>query len=101
MAIKGVLRLLGIEFPREHDVSDVILQIGWKEIGAPPWFAENIEKLAKIMREITPKRGPAMYGFEKEMRPAAEIFSVDDGTKALNEAKFVFESCQRFFEEWK
>lgn len=42
-----------------------------------------------------------MYGFEKEMKPAGEIFSSDDGIKALNEARFVFETCQRFFAEWK
>lgn len=101
MAIKGILRLSGIEFPREHDVSDVLLKTEWKEIGSPSWFMDNIEKLARIMREITPKRGPAMYGFEKEMKPAGEIFSSDDGIKALNEARFVFETCQRFFLEWK
>lgn len=101
MAIKGVLRLVGIEFPREHDVSDVLLQTDWRQIGAPSWFIEDFEKLASIMREITPKRGPAMYGFEKEMKPAGEIFSAEDGIKALNEARFVYESCQKFYQEWK
>lgn len=101
LSIKGVLRALSIEFPREHDMSDVLVKVAWKEIGSPNWFTARVEDLAKIMREITPKRGPAMYGFEKEMKPASAIFSQEDGMKATEDARFVFETCKKFLQEWK
>lgn len=56
--------------------------------------------MARIMREITPKRGPAMYGFEKEMKPASAIFSQEDGMKAVEDARFVLETCKKFLQEW-
>jgi HEPN domain-containing protein len=101
MSIKGVLRAVSIEFPREHDVSDVLINVEWKGFGSPGWFIERVERLGKIMREITPKRGPAMYGFEKEMKPAKDLFSHEDGIKATTDAKFVYETCQRFLQEWR
>jgi len=101
LCIKGILRAASIEFPREHDVSDVLINTEWRGIGSPGWFVDRVESMAKIMREITPKRGPAMYGFEGEMKPANAIFSVDDGIKATTDARFVFETCKKFFQEWR
>ena len=101
LAMKGVLRAASIEFPREHDVSDVFSSVAWEEIGSPSWFVERVEGLARIMREITPKRGPAMYGFEREMKPAHDLFSFEDGNKAINDARFVLGTCQKFLQEWK
>lgn len=101
LSIKGVLRVASIEFPREHDVSDVLINIAWREMGSPDWFTGRVEGMAKIMREITPKRGPAMYGFEKEMKPANAIFSREDGAKAVQDARFVFETCKKFLQEWR
>lgn len=101
LSIKAVLRTVAIEFPREHDVSEVLLNTEWGRIGSPIWFTEQVEVMAKIMREITPKRGPALYGFEMEMKPAHAIFSLEDGIKATTDARFVFETCMKFIQEWK
>jgi HEPN domain-containing protein len=101
LSVKGILRGFGIEFPREHDVSDVLLDLGQSNLEIPFWFVEKINNIARIMREITPKRGPAMYGLEREMKPASELFSKEDGEKALDDAVFVFNNCKRVFEEWR
>jgi HEPN domain-containing protein len=101
LVIKGILRAAAIEFPREHDVSDVLLARPWGELGAPEWFVQRVPELARIMREITPKRGPAMYGFEREMKPAKDIFSAEDGGRAAGDARFVLEIGRRFFQEWR
>jgi hypothetical protein len=53
------------------------------------------------MQEITPKPGPAMYGFEREMKPAHAIFSLEDGQKATRDAKFVYEACGKFLKQWE
>jgi len=101
LVVKGILRAAAIEFPREHDVSDVFLGTAWASLGAPGWFVQRVPELARIMREITPKRGPAMYGFEREMKPAKDIFSAEDGGRAVGDAKSALETGRRFFQEWR
>lgn len=98
LAIKGLLRLVGIEFPREHDVSDVLL--GSAGRFPEPW-RDALPELARRMREITPKRGPAMYGFETQGIPASEAFDEEDGRGALRDAEFVHSRCAAHFDDWK
>lgn len=97
LAVKGLLRLAGIEFPREHDVSDVLLASAARLPG--PWHAV-LPELARKMREITPKRGPAMYGLEAQGIPASQAFDEDDGRAALADAEFVLARCAAWLEEW-
>lgn len=103
LSVKAVLRCLSIEFPREHDVSDVLRELDEASLGEaefPLWFKEDLPRLADVMEEITPKRGPAMYGFERELRPARGAFASEEGTKAVEDAQFVYDRCSRFLEEW-
>lgn len=98
LAIKGLLRLVGIEFPLEHDVSEVLLSSAGR---FPMVWQGVLPDLARRMREITPKRGPAMYGLEAQGIPASEAFDEEDGRGALADAEFVHSRCAGFFEEWK
>ena len=98
LAIKGLLRLVGIEFPREHDVSAVLLSSA--DRFPEPW-REALPELARRMREITPKRGPAMYGLEAQGIPASEAFDEEDGRAALDDAELIYSRCSAYFEDWK
>lgn len=98
LAIKGLLRLVGIEFPREHDVSEAL--VGSRDRFPGSW-REDVLDLARRMREITPKRGPAMYGLEAQGIPASEAFDETDAREALADAEFVVSRCVRYFEDWK
>ena len=98
LAIKGLLRLAGIEFPREHDVSNALLDSAGRF--PEPW-REALPELARRMQEITPKRGPAMYGLESQGIPASEAFDENDGRGALADAEFAYSRCAAYFEEWK
>jgi hypothetical protein len=31
-----------IEFPREHDVSEVLMSVPWEKIGSPTWFVDQV-----------------------------------------------------------
>jgi hypothetical protein len=42
-----------------------------------------------------------MYGFEREMKPAKNIFSAEDGGRAVGDAKSALETGRRFFQEWR
>ena len=97
LAIKGIFRLLAIEFPKEHDVSKVLLDISQK---LPLWFQEEINSVSEIVKRLSKERGPAMYGDEEDMKPAEEIFKREDGERALNDSKYVLGLCERFFKEW-
>jgi HEPN domain-containing protein len=99
LSIKAVLRTLAIEFPKEHDVSDILQGLDGFEL--PDWFKKELPGLASIMRKITPKRGPALYGFERELKPPSEIFSRGDGEDAQRDAEEVYRKCNRFIEEWE
>lgn len=97
LSVKSVLRAVGIEFPREHDVSDVLLELN---VDMPDWFKEKVPEIARIMSEITPKRGVSMYGLERELRPASDIFSEEDASAELENANEVHSDCDRFVRWW-
>jgi HEPN domain-containing protein len=97
LAMKGVFRLLAIEFPKEHDVSKVMSDISPK---LPEWFQKEVDKVSAIVKKLAEDRGPAMYGDERHLKPPGEIFKREDGERALNDSKYVLGLCERFFKEW-
>lgn len=97
LAMKGVFRLLTIEFPKEHDVSKVMSDISPK---LPDWFQKEVNKVSAIVKKLAEDRGPAMYGDERHLKPPGEIFKKEDGERALDDSKYVLGLCERFFREW-
>ena len=95
MSLKAVLRAFGIEYPKKHDVSDALDLIE----NFPEWFSSKLHAVKEISRDLAKKRGPAMYGYELELKPAFELFDEDDAVKAINSAKEVFELCNRLIFE--
>ena len=96
LSLKAVLRSIAIEYPREHDVSRALEMLKEK---FPDWFSFKIPEFIRISRDLSKKRGPAMYGYEAELRPASDIFSSEDAEEALKSAEGVFETCNRLIEE--
>lgn len=92
---KAVLISLGIDFPKEHDVSDVFLQI--QEISnLPQWFREEIGLIADIVAELAEQRGLAGYGFEEGIDVT---YFKEYAPEALEKAKRVHTLCKKFIEE--
>ncbi|MCD6509277.1 MAG: HEPN domain-containing protein [Thermoprotei archaeon] len=95
LSLKAALRVVGIEYPRVHDVGDVL------EANAdrfPEWFRDHIPRLRRISAELAQKRGPSLYGIERLGKPPSEIFGEGDAREALEKARFVYELCRKFFE---
>ncbi len=61
LALKGALRLVGIEPPKWHDVGPVLKR---ERERFPPEFKEHIDKIASISRSLRKERELAMYGDE-------------------------------------
>ncbi len=92
---KAVLISLGIDFPKEHDVSDALLQI--QEIShLPQWFREELSSIADIVAELAEQRGLAGYGFEEGIEVT---YFKEYAPEALEEAKRVHTLCKKFIEE--
>jgi len=94
-ASKAALTVMGIEYPKVHDVSDVLMTIGPR---LPAWFRERLDEMCRILTELAEKRGLAGYGFEKglDVSHFAEAAPV-----CVKEAEFVLENCRKLVENVK
>lgn len=92
LSLKAILRSIAIEYPRDHDVGEALETA--KDI-FPDWFSIKIVDFKRISRDLSKKRGPAIYGYEASLRPASDIFSRDDAEEALKSAEDVYDSCYK------
>ena len=81
LALKGLLRHCGIEAPRIHDVSDVLLAES-ERLPAP--LRPEVERLAHISRDLRRDRELAFYGAE-DLTPSS-FYSKDDAVRARDGA---------------
>lgn len=100
LGLKAVLRLLGMEYPREYDVSDVLVEIAQiREL--PDWFRFELETISVVSKRLAGERGPAFYGDENAFIPPREIYSREDAEKAIDGAKRIYELSKKLFIWWK
>jgi HEPN domain-containing protein len=92
LASKAILRISGIEYPREHDVSPVLEA---ERDRLPNPIIENLEAIIKLSSELASLRGPAMYGYEREGIPAREAFKKDYSLEVLTEVKKLVEIMRK------
>ncbi len=97
LSLKAILRSVAVEYPREHDVSDSLELVKEK---FPEWFSSKIPDFIRISRDLSKKRGPALYGYEAQLRPASDIFSRNDAEDALMSAEDVFDACDRLIKDF-
>jgi HEPN domain-containing protein len=82
LALKGLLRGFGVDPPRIHDVSDVLIA----ERGRfPRAIAEKIDALAESSRQLRRDRELAFYGAE-DLTPSG-FYSRADADRARNSAR--------------
>lgn len=81
LALKALLRHFGIEFPRIHDVSQILIA----EKNRLP-KALDIKRLAGISKELRRDREISFYGSE-DLTPS-DFYDVNDAQKALDSAKY-------------
>jgi len=98
LSLKSVLRVAGIEYPKQHEVSDVLLE---KKELYPGWFAEELEKVSRISKELMRKKVPSMYGEETLGRPPRSLFGREDAESSVRSAEYVFNLADRLLSEWK
>lgn len=84
LALKGLLRHFGVEAPRIHDVSDVLIA---ERDRLPPPLQAEVERLAAISRELRRDRELAFYGAE-DLTPS-DFYARTDAERARDGARTV------------
>lgn len=82
LALKALLRTIGIDPPRIHDVSGVLLA---EHARVPPSLAPEVEALAEASRDLRRDRELAFYGAE-DLTPS-EFYSRKDAEQARASAR--------------
>ena len=93
LALKGMLRLHGLEFPRIHDVSSVI------ELERSKLRSElqgDLDQFIQISRDLRRDRELAFYGSE-DLTPE-DFYKESDAQRAMQSARFVVTSVFRLLE---
>lgn len=90
LALKGMLRSVGVEPPKIHDVGGLLLEHADK-------FPENIsihlERLALISKKLRKERELAFYG-DIDFIPTEE-YTERDARQAIDDAGFVVDAASR------
>jgi HEPN domain-containing protein len=81
LALKGLLRSCGIEPPRIHDVSEVLLA---ERERLPDSLQNEVEKLAGVSKDLRRDRELAFYGAE-DLTPS-DFYSKQDAEHARDAA---------------
>jgi len=90
LALKGMLRFVGIEPPKFHDVGGLLLEHLDKY---PPDITPHLEKLAHISKRLRKERELAFYG-DIDFIPTEEYTS-EDASEAIKDAEFVVDKARK------
>ena len=96
LCLKAALRLIGIDYPKWHDVG-VVLE---KEKGRfPSEFQAAVSKLVSISKFLAAQREAAMYGEEISKRSPSSLFSKENAVEALEHAKFTYSKLEKLVKD--
>jgi len=86
LALKGALRQVGLDPPKWHDVSPILLEN--REL-FPEWMQNDMEKIGGISKWLRKEREFAFYG-DIDFIPTEE-YSLQDAERAMADAFFVLD----------
>jgi len=92
LALKAVLRLIGVEVPKVHDVGKILSKY---EDLLPEELRQNLKKIATISKRLRKERELSFYGAE-DFIPLEE-YTAEEASQAINDAKFVVDTVMRAF----
>ncbi|MBO3753649.1 MAG: HEPN domain-containing protein [Candidatus Brockarchaeota archaeon] len=96
LSLKAVLKAVGIEYPKVHDVSDVLLSVGQR---FPEWFQQELTYLSESSKILVKKREVSFYGGEEAFLSPDEVIGEEDARDAIGRAGKAFTICRKLVEE--
>jgi len=94
LALKSALRLLGVDYPKWHDVGIVLKEI---EDKFPDEFKSEIPNLVEISEKLNALREPAMYGDESQKKGPSALFTKSDAKEIIKETEFSLQKITDLF----
>lgn len=91
LSLKSVLKAVGIEYPKIHDVSDVLVEVIDR---FPPWFRAEAAFLRESSKILVKKREPSLYGGEEAFLSPDEVINKNDAEDAILRADKVYKLCE-------
>jgi len=96
LSLKAVLKAVGIEYPKIHDVSDVVVDVKDR---FPEWFRAELGFLRESSKILVKKREISLYGGEEAFLSPEEVISKGDAEDATGRATKTYELCKRLISE--
>ncbi|MCX8183034.1 MAG: HEPN domain-containing protein [Crenarchaeota archaeon] len=96
LSLKAVLKAVGIEYPKVHDVSSILLSV---EQRFPEWFREELQYLSESSKILVKKREASFYGGEETFLSPDEVIGEEDARDAVDRAMKAFSLCKKLVEE--
>lgn len=93
LLLKAVLRALGVEVPKIHDVGRVLEK--YKD-HLPRHLAEHLHEIRKISKRLRKERELSFYGAE-DFIPTEE-YDAEDADEAIRDASFVYDVVSKTFQ---
>jgi HEPN domain-containing protein len=94
LATKGMLRAVGIEPPKFHDVGDLLLEHTDKY---PDDISKHVEKIASISKRLRKERELSFYG-DIDFIPTEE-YTITDAQEATEGADFIVAIAKKLIEQ--
>lgn len=91
LVLKGMLRFVGVEPPKQHDVGELLRA---HRDRLPAAVATEVERLAGISRRLRKEREFAFYG-DEDFIPTEE-YTREDAQSALDDARFTLTLVDAF-----
>ena len=92
LSLKAVLKAVGMEYPKIHDVSDILVDVRER---FPEWFRVELGFLRESSKILVKKREISLYGGEEAFLSPEEVISRVDAEDATQRAGKTYESCKR------
>ena len=90
LAIKGMLRQIGIEPPKWHDVGDLLIEFA---VRIQSVNLDELQRVAGVSQWLRKEREFSFYG-DVDFIPT-EQYSREDAIRAIKDANFVVEASSR------
>jgi len=98
LSIKATLRAIGIEYPKRHEVSEILAEMKSR---LPDWFVTEVPFIQESSRSLFKKRELAFYGGEDISLSPEDLISASDARQAVSSAGKVFSACEKLVKELK
>jgi HEPN domain-containing protein len=92
LCVKAALRSVAIEYPKQHEVSDMLIEFKQR---FPAWFAEETSFIRDASISLFKKRELAFYGGEDTALPPDKVINAEDGKQAVEWGDRVFGDCRK------